>query len=155
MLDFLNKPLSGPAQLGLLAVIAVLLLLLFKLGNKQSKAKSRKFLDSHPDAATLYLYAEDLSDNGGEIECRRGTASQVFSAKDAPSGRMKKGAACHLCPGPVDFEATVTWTGNYYVARKHSRMSAHFTLEAKPGCDYAVVFNTKSKQARIIALSGN
>lgn len=155
MLDFLSQSLDLPGQIGLVAGAAAMLFLLFKLGNKQSKAKSQKFLASCPDAATLYLYAEDLPDNGGEVECLRGVASKVFAAKDAPSGRVTKGAACHLLPGVVDCEVTVTWTSNYFAARKHSRMSARFTVDARPGCDYAAVFNTKSQKARLLVLDGN
>ena len=152
MWDFLNQPLSTPA----LAVIVIVLLLVIFLAiqreHKKSGSGSRQYLAEHPNAAALYLYAEDLPSNGAEVQCIRGTASKLFEAKYIPQSKVDKGMACYVLPGTVEFNGSISWTKNYYAARKHGGMSAHFTFEAEAGRSYAAVFNTQTSGAKIIHL---
>ena len=59
-MDLFTQPLS-PAALAVVTVLCLAaIVLLLRLGRKQSRAVSAKFLAAHPDAATLYIYAQDL-----------------------------------------------------------------------------------------------
>ena len=113
---------------------------------------SRRFLEEHPDAATLYIYGEDLPSNSAELACIQGTVSKVYGPRTVPDARIKKGAACHALPGTVELNIRMTWTKSYYAARKHGSMEAHVTFEAAPGHSYAAVFNEKGSSAKIISL---
>ena len=143
----LNRPLSPPALLAVLVLCFAAIFLLLKLGRRQSRAVSSKFLAEHPDAATFYLYAQDLPQNKGEVECVRGTASRLFDGIDLPQPLVRKGVACHLLPGSVELEATLVSKG-----RKVS--TARFSFEAQPGCSYGAVFSAADKGARLIRLDG-
>ena len=66
--------------------------------------------------------------------------------------RVQKGVACHVLPGIVELNVTISWTKSYYVARKHGSTQAHFRFEAAPGHSYAAVFNVAESKAHIISL---
>lgn len=152
MLDFLNQPISTPAMFVLMAVLFLIIYLAIQREHKKSKGNSQKYLSEHPDAATLYLYAEDLPSNGAEVQCIRGTVSTLFEAKYIPQSKVDKGMACHVLSGTVEINCAIKWTKSYYVARKHGSMSAHFTFDAEPGRSYAAVFYTAASSAKIIHL---
>jgi len=152
MWDFLNQPLSGSSSLILIAVLAAVIFAAIKLGHKKARDISKQFLSGHPDAATLYLYADDLPSNDAHVECARGTVSKIYDPRTVPGAKMHKGAACHVLPGSIELNATISWTKSYYVARKHGSMQAHLTFEAAPGHSYAAVFNVKDSKARMISL---
>ena len=71
MLDFLNQPIDTPVMLVLMAVLLLIVYLAIQREHKKSKDNSQKYMNEHPDAATLYLYAEDLPSNGAEVQCIR------------------------------------------------------------------------------------
>ena len=110
-MDLFTQPLS-PAALAVVTILCLAaIVLLLRLGRKQSQAVSAKFLAAHPDAATLYIYAQDLDRSGGEVECFHGTASRLFDSIDVPQPLMKKGLACHLLPGKTELLATLPCHG--------------------------------------------
>lgn len=152
VLDFLNQPLSGTSSLILVAVLAVVIFVAIKLGHKKARDISKQFLTEHPNAATLYLYGEDLPSNSAELDCIQGTVSKVYDPRTVPGAKAQKGVACHVLPGKVELNVMITWSKSYYVARKHGSMQAHFTFEAMPGRSYAAVFNVKDSSAKIISL---
>lgn len=152
MWDFLNQPMSDSSSLILIAVLAAVIFAAIKLGHRKAREISKKFLAEHPDAATLYFYADDLPSNDAQVECVRGTVSKIYDPRTVPEARVRKGAACHVLPGTVELNVTISWTKSYYVARKHSSMQAHFTFEAAPGRSYAVVFHVKDSKAGITPL---
>lgn len=152
MWDLLDQPISTPVMLALVAVMLAVIYLAIQWEHKKSRDTSRKYLAEHPDAATLYLYAEDLPSNGAEIQCIRGTASKLFEAKCIPQTKVSKGMACHVLPGTVEFNGSISWTKNYYAARKHGSMSAHFTFQAEAGRSYAAIFDTEASGAKLIHL---
>ena len=152
MLDVLNRPLSGASSLILVAVLAAVIFVAIKLGHKKARDVSRQFLAEHPNAATLYLYGEDLPSNSAELDCIQGTVSRVYDPRTVPGARVQKGVACHVLPGKVELNVMITWSKSYYVARKHGSMQAHFTFEAMPGHSYAAVFNVAESKAHIISL---
>jgi len=152
MFDFLNQPISTSVMLVFIVVMLLVIYLAIQREHKKSKGNSQKYLSEHPDAATLYLYADDLPSNGAEIQCVRGTASGLFEAKYIPQSKVDKGMACYVLPGTVEFNGAINWTKSYHVARKHGSMSAHLTFEAESGRSYAAVFNTEAFTAKIIHL---
>ncbi len=152
MWELVNQPLSPMATLLLVGGCLAVIFLAIRLGHGQSRKVSARFLAEHPDAATLYLYAEDLPSNSAELEGIRGTFSKVFDPRTVPGAKIQKGAACHVLPGTVELNGTITWTKDYHVARKHGRMGAHFTFEAAPGGAYAAVFHTGSSTTKIVSL---
>ena len=152
MLDFLNQPLSSTSSLILVAVLAVVIFAAIKLGHKKARDISKQFLTEHPNAATLYLYGEDLPSNSAELDCIQGTVSKVYDPRTVPGAKAQKGVACHVLPGIVELNVTISWTKSYYVARKHGSMQAHFRFEAAPGHSYAAVFNVAESKAHIISL---
>ena len=152
MLDFLNQPLSGTSSLLLVAVLAVVIFVAIKLGHKKARDISKQFLTEHPNAATLYLYGEDLPSNSAELDCIQGTVSKVYDPRTVPGAKVQKGVACHVLPGIVELNVTISWTKSYYVARKHGSTRAHFRFEAAPGHSYAAVFNVAESKAHIISL---
>ncbi len=152
MLDFLNQPLSGTSSLILAAVLAVVIFAAIKLGHKKARDISKQFLTEHPNAATLYLYGEDLPSNSAELDCIQGTVSKVYDPRTVPGARVQKGMACHVLPGIVELNVTISWTKSYYVARKHGSTQAHFRFEAASGHSYAAVFNVAESKAHIISL---
>lgn len=154
MWDFLSQPLSGTSSLLLIAVLGAVIFAAIKLGHKKARDISKQFLAEHPNAATLYIYGEDLPSNGAELDCIQGTASKVYDPRTVPGARAQKGAACHVLPGKVEFNIRITWSKSYYVARKHGGMQAHFTFEAAPGHSYAAVFSVKDSSAKIVSLDG-
>ena len=105
MWDFLNQPLSGPSSLILLAVLIAIIFVAIKLGHKKARDISKQFLTEHPDAATLYFYADDLPSNDARPECIQGTISKVYDPRTVPGAKVQKD-----------------------VARKHGSMQAHFIL---------------------------
>lgn len=152
MWDFINQPLSGTSLLLLTAALGAVIFGAIRLGHKRARDLSGKFLEEHPDAATLYVYGEDLPSNGARLECIRGTASGVFDPRTVPGAKVRKGAAFHLLPGEVELNIGITWSKSYYVARKHGSMQAHFAFEALPGRSYAAVFSVRDSGARMISL---
>lgn len=152
MWDFLNQPLSGASSMILLAVLLAVIFAAIKLGHKKARDISRQFLSEHPNAATLYIYGEDLPSNSAELECIRGTVSKVYDPRTVPGAKVKKGVACHVLPGTVELNIRLTWSKSYYVVRKHGGMQAHFTFEAEAGHSYAAVFNAKASSAKLISL---
>lgn len=152
MWDFINQPLDTTSSLILVVVLAAIIFLAIKLGHKKARDISKQFLTQNPNAATLYLYSDDLPSNSAELNCIQGTVSKVFDPRTVPGAKVQKGVACHVLPGMVELNVTITWTKSYYVARKHGSMSAHFNLTAEAGRSYAAVFNIKESSARIITL---
>lgn len=152
MWDFLNQPLSGSSSLILLAGLLAIIFAAIKLGHKKARDISKQFLTEHPDAATLYFCADDLPSNDARPECIQGTISKVYDPRTVPGARIQKGAACHVLPGIVELNVTISWTKSYYVARKHGSMQAHFRFEAMPGHSYAAVFNVAESKAHIVSL---
>lgn len=152
MLDFLNQPLNGTSSLVLVAVLLTIIFIAIKLGHKKARDISKQFLSEHPNAATLYIYGEDLPSNSAELEGAQGIASQVYDPRTVPGAKVQKGVACHVLPGTIEMNITITWSKSYYVARKHGSMQAHFRFEALPGHSYAAVFNVAESKAHIISL---
>lgn len=152
MWEFLNQPLSGASSLILIVVLGAVIFAAIKLGHKKARDISKQFLTEHPDAATLYIYGEDLPSNSAELDCVQGTVSKVYDPRTVPGARVQKGVACHALPGKVELNIRITWSKSYYVARKHGSMEAHFTFEAVPGRDYAAVFNVQDSSAKILSL---
>ena len=152
MWDFINQPLSGVSSLILIAVLSAMIFVAIKLGHKKAKDISKQFLSEHPDAATLYIYGEDLPSNSAELDCIQGTVSKVYDPRTVPGAKVQKGVACHVLPGTVELNVRITWSKSYYVARKHGSMQAHFRFEAAPGHSYAAVFSVKDSKAQIISL---
>ena len=152
MLDLLNQPLSGTSSLILVAVLAAVIFAAIKLGHQKARDISKQFLTEHPNAATLYLYGEDLPSNSAELDCIQGTVSKVYDPRTVPGARVQKGVACHMLPGEVELNVMITWSKSYYVARKHGSMQAHLRFEAEPGHSYAAVFNVAESKAHIISL---
>ena len=152
MWDFINQPLSGVSSLILIAVLSAMIFVAIKLGHKKAKDISKQFLSEHPDAATLYIYGEDLPSNSAELDCIQGTVSKVYDPRTVPGAKVQKGVACHVLPGTVELNVRITWSKSYYVARKHGSMQAHFRFEAAPGHSYAAVFSVKDSRAQIISL---
>ena len=147
LLTQLNQPL-GPAALAVvMALCLVGLVLLLKLGRKQSRAVSAKILAEHPDAATLYVYAQDLDKSGGEVECIHGTASKLFDSIDVPQPPVRKGVACHLLPGHTELLVTLT-------LRDKAKANARCSFEVLPRCSYGVVFTAADKSAKLVRLDG-
>ena len=152
MWDFINQPLSGASSLILIAVLGAVIFAVIKLGHKKARDISKQFLSEHPDAATLYIYGEDLPSNSAELDCMQGTVSKVYDPRTVPGARVQRGVACHVLPGTVELNVRITWSKSYYVARKHGSMQAHFRFEAAPGHSYAAVFSVKDSKAQIISL---
>lgn len=152
MWDFLNQPLSGTSSLILIAILIAIIFAAIKLGHKKARDISKQFLTEHPDAATLYFHADDLPSNDARPECIQGTISKVYDPRTVPGAKIQKGAACHVLPGIVELNVTISWTKSYYVARKHGSMQAHFRFEAAPGHSYAAVFNVAESKAHIVSL---
>ncbi len=117
VLDFLNQPLSGTSSLILVAVLAVVIFVAIKLGHKKARDISKQFLTEHPNAATLYLYGEDLPSNSAELDCIQGTVSKVYDPRTVPGAKAQKGVACHVLPGKVELNVMITWSKSYYVVR--------------------------------------
>lgn len=151
-MNFWNRPLSTPEMIVVAVIIVLLILLLRWRAQRRSRSIAGDFRSEHPDAAVLYLYVQDLPRNDGKVVCHKGTVSQVFDAKDAPGFGVSKGIACYMAPGPVELDATVSWTKDLYVARKHYSMQAHLSLQAEPGCGYAAVFDQNSQHTKIVKL---
>ncbi|WP_300820737.1 hypothetical protein [uncultured Oscillibacter sp.] len=116
-MDFLNQPLSGTSSLILVAVLAVVIFVAIKLGHKKARDISKQFLTEHPNAATLYLYGEDLPSNSAELDCIQGTVSKVYDPRTVPGAKAQKGVACHVLPGKVELNVMITWSKSYYVVR--------------------------------------
>lgn len=152
MWDFLNQPLSGTSSLILIVVLCTVIFAAIKLGHKKARDISKQFLTEHPNAATLYIYGEDLPSNSAELDCIQGTVSEVYDPRTVPDARVKKGVACRALPGRVELNIRITWSKSYYVARRHGSMEAHFTFEAVPGHSYAAVFNVKDSSVKMISL---
>ena len=152
MLEFLNQPLNGTSSLILVVVLVAVIFIAIKLGHKKARDISKQFLSEHSDAATLYIYGEDLDSNSAELECIRGVVSKVYDPRTVPGAKAQKGVACHVLPGTVELNVRITWSKSYYVARKHGSMQAHFCFEAAPGHSDAAVFNVKDSKAQIISL---
>lgn len=152
MWDFINQPLSGASSLILIAVLGAVIFAAIKLGHKKARDISKQFLSEHPDAATLYIYGEDLPSNSAELDCMQGTVSKVYDPRTVPGARVQRGVACHVLPGTIEFNVRITWSKSYYVARKHGSMQAHFRFEAAPGHSYAAVFHVKDAKAQIVSL---
>lgn len=152
MWEFLNQPLSGASSLILIVVLGAVIFAAIKLGHKKARDISKQFLTEHPDAATLYIYGEDLPSNSAELDCVQGTVSKVYDPRTVPGAKVQKGVACHVLPGTVELNVRITWSKSYYVARKHGSMQAHFRFEAAPGHSYAAVFSVKDSKAQIISL---
>lgn len=152
MWDFINQPLSGASSLILIAVLGAVIFVAIKVGHKKAREISKQFMSEHPDAATLYIYGEDLPSNSAELDCIQGTVSKVYDPRTVPGAKAQKGVACHVLPGTIEMNITITWSKSYYVARKHGSMQAHFRFEAVPGHSYAAVFNVKNSKAQIISL---
>ena len=151
-MNFWNHPLSAPETAALAVILVLLILLLRRQAQRRSRSIAENFRSEHPDAAVLYLYVQDLPHNDGKVVCQKGTLSQVFDAKDAPGFGVSKGIACYMAPGPVELDATVSWTKDLYAVRKHYSMQAHLSLQPEPGCGYAAVFAQNSQQLEIIKL---
>ena len=151
-MDFLNRPISATGMLVVLAVCALLIFALRRYAQRSSRRIAKEFLEQNPNAAVLYLYARETRVGGGTVTCRQGTASKTFNAGDAPGFGVSQGVACYLVPGQVEFDATVSWTKDYYLVRRHRQMQAHFSLQAEPGRGYAAVFDPKDQSARIVEL---
>ena len=144
-MDLFTQPLS-PAALAVVTVLCLAaIVLLLRLGRKQSRAVSAKFLAAHPDAATLYIYAQDLDRSGGEVECFHGTASRLFDSIDVPQPLVRKGVACHLLPGKTELLATLTCHGK-------PQANARCNFEVLPRCSYGVVFTAADRSAQLIQL---
>ena len=152
MWDFLNQPLSGSSSLILVVVLCAVIFAAIKLGHKKARDISKQFLTEHPNAATLYIYGEDLPSNSAELEHIQGTVSKVYDPRTVPGAKVQKGVACHVLPGTVELNVRITWSKSYYVARTHGSMQAHFTFEAAAGHSYAAVFHVKDSRAEIIPL---
>lgn len=150
--DVLNQPLSGPSMLILMVVLAAVIFLAITLGHKKARDISKQFLSEHPDAATLYFYSDDLPSNDARVECIRGTVSKVYDPRTVPGAKAQRGVTCHVLPGVLELDVTISWTKSYYVARKHGSMQAHFTFEAAPGYSYAAVFNIEDSTAKLIPM---
>lgn len=152
MWDFLNQPLSGASSLILIAVLCAVIFAAIKLGHKKARDISRQFLTEHPNAATLYIYGEDLPSNSAELDCIQGAVSRVYDPRTVPGAKVQKGVACHALPGKVELNVRITWSKSYYVARKHGSMQAHVAFEAAPGHSYAAVFSVKDSSVKIMSL---
>lgn len=152
MWELLNRPLSDTSSLALMAVLAAVIFLAIRQGHRKAREISRRFLAEHPDAATLYIYGEDLPSNSAELDCVRGAVSRVYDPRTVPGARVQKGVACHVLPGAVELNVTIRWSKSYYVARKHGSMEARFAFEAQPGRAYAAVFRVKGSSAKLISL---
>lgn len=151
-MDFLNHTLSPIESIIVIVVCVLFILLLLWNARRRSRGIAKDFLEQYPNAAVLYLYVQDLPRNDGKVVCQKGTVSKIFDAKDAPAFGVSHGAACYIVPGSVELDATVSWTKDLYVARKHNTMQAHFSFQADPGCGYAAVFDPKSQNAKMIKL---
>ena len=151
-MDIWNRPL-GPTEMIVVAVVVVLFIwLLLWQARRRSRKIAKDFLAQHPNAAVLYLYVQGLPRSEGTVVCRKGTVSQVFDAKDAPEFGISKGIACYAVPGAVELDAVVSWSKDYYVAKRHHNMQAHLSLQAEPGCGYAAEFDQEKGSVKIIQL---
>ena len=151
-MDFLNRPLAPNESAVLAAVCVLVIVLLIYQSRRRSRGIAKGFLEQHPNAAVLYLYVKDLPRNDAKVVCRKGEVSKVFDAKDAPSFGVSHGAACYVLPGPAELDVTVSWTKDYYIARKHHNMQAAFSFQAEPGCGYAAVFDAETQKADLTKL---
>lgn len=152
MWDFLNQPLSGSSSLILVVVLCAVIFAAIKLGHKKARDISKQFLLKYPNAATLYIYGEDLPSNSAELECIQGSASKVYDPRTVPGAKVQKGVACHVLPGTVELNIRITWSKSYYVARTHGNMQAHLAFEAAAGRSYAAVFHVKESSVKIVPL---
>ena len=151
-MNFWDRPLTTIESLIIIAAIVLLILLLLWRARRASRKVAKEFLEQHPHAAVLYLYVQDVPNNDGRAVCQHGTTSKVFDAKDAPGFGVAHGAAYYLIPGYVEFDATVSWTKDYYLIKRRHQMQAHFSLQAEPDCAYAAVFDEKKQKEKIIKL---
>ncbi len=151
-MNFWDRPLTTIESFAIIVAIVLLSIVLIWRARQTSRRIAKEFLEQYPDAAVLYLYVQDVPNNDGTVVCKRGTASKVFDAKDAPAFGVPHGAACYLIPGYVELDATASWTKDYYLIKRRHQIQAHFSLEAEPGGGYAAVFDQKGQSSKIIKL---
>lgn len=151
-MSFWDRPLTTMESFAVIAVIVLLILAILWWARRKSRRIAREFLEQYPNAAVLYLYVQDVPNNDGTVACKRGMASKIFDAKDAPGFGVSHGAACYLVPGHVELDAAVSWTKDYYLIKRRHQIQAQVSLEAEPGGGYAAVFDPKSKSSKIIKL---
>lgn len=151
-MNFFDRPLtSNESAIFIVACVLIIALLIWQ-ARRRTRGIAKGFLEQHPNAAILYLYVQDSPRNDAKIVCRKGEVSKVFDAKDAPAFGVSHGAACYVLPGLVELDITISWTKDYYVAKKHNNMQANFSFQAESGCGYAAVFNAETQNANLIKL---
>lgn len=151
-MDFWNHKLTTTESMIMTVVCVLFILLLIWQAKRRSRKIAKDFLEQYPYAAVLYLYVQGLPRNDGKVVCQRGTVSKIFDAKDAPGFGVPHGAACYIAPGSVELDATVSWTKDFYVAKGHGHMQAHFSFQAEPACGYIAVFDYETQNTRIMKL---
>lgn len=97
---FMEKPLSGPEIALALAVLVLFLLLVVWADQRRARAKAKKFPQSHPGAALVYLYQEGRPALRGRVSCSKGKASPPFPVPASRHPAGEKGLAFYLAPGP-------------------------------------------------------
>ena len=151
-MNFWDRPFTTIESLIIIAAIILLILFLLWRARRVSRKVAKEFLEQYPNAAVLYLYVQDVPNNDGRAVCQHGTTSKVFDAKDAPGFGITHGAAYYLIPGYMEFDATVSWTSDYYLVKRRCQRQAHFSFQAEPGCGYAAVFDKENQSSKIIKL---
>lgn len=73
-----------PEALLLVTLLAVLILWARWQSRRRFARIKQEFLKQCSCPAILYLYVEDARQNEGKVLCRKGAASPLFDAKNAP-----------------------------------------------------------------------
>lgn len=147
-----NHVVGVPEALILAALLAVLIAWARWQSRRRFARIQQEFLEQCSRPAILYLYVEDAQQNEGKVLCRKGAASPLFDAKNAPEYGVPKGVACYLAPGEVELDLEADWTQDLYLGRRHHCMRTQIAFRAQAGCGYAVVMNEKDQTSRLMPL---
>ena len=69
-------------------------------------------------------------------------AQKVYDPRTVPGAKVQKGAACHVLPGIVELNVTISWAKSYYVMAG----SAFLNLGARD-CPWVIDFGDSSLDA--------
>lgn len=128
MKDFWNRPLDTSEMIVIAAACILFILALLWWSGKRSRRIAADFLEKYPTAAVLYLTINGIPNHSGKVVSKRGTVSLIFSAKDAPKYGVANGVACYIAPGFVELDASVSWTDDYYVVKRHKELREHLSF---------------------------
>lgn len=141
-----------PEALILAALLAVPIVWARWQSRRRFARIKQEFLMQCSCPAILYLCVEDARQNEGKVLCRKGAASPLFDAKNAPEYGVPKGVACYLAPGEVELDLEADWTHDLYLGKRHHCMQTQIAFRAQAGRGYAVVMNEKDQTSRFMPL---